>query len=70
MKLCIDCKHLVPPAGIHDPVYRCAAKTAYFLNVEGVDMVTGERTLYAAHPCRTDEDLCGLEAKWFEPKEA
>lgn len=62
MKLCIDCKHL------RAPVYAPLKFGTCTLNVQYTSPVTGDTTYFPASKTRELESLCGISAKWFDPK--
>lgn len=61
MKLCKDCKHL--QVGIFGAAKFSLCRRDY----NGDSLVTGRGGGYAS-TARSCRDLCGPDAKWFEPK--
>ena len=59
-KFCVNCKHCTAVFGNS---YSCISPEI------AKDLVTGRRYSLSCRDVRYDENLCGLEAKWFEPKE-
>lgn len=58
MKLCVDCKHF-----IFDQASLCG-----HTSLITIEPVYGSETYHKASWTRSREDLCGLEAKLFEPE--
>lgn len=59
-KFCVNCKHCTAAFGNS---YSCISPEI------AKDLVTGRKYSFSCRDARYDEDLCGREAKWFEPKE-
>ena len=61
MKFCKDCKYFKRSINEND----CHHKNA----LQEVDLVYGKNKYHIAKYCRMSSTLCGIEAKWFEPKD-
>lgn len=67
VKLCKDCKHLSPKEAIVYP--QCTSPS--LIGLFGVDVVHGHTMSVSARAMRDARHgvACGIEAKYFEPKE-
>ena len=73
MKFCKDCRHYNPNISVLGDVAACTARPAPELSIhpidEGRNFITGEPLYFNVSYARLTETMCGMEAKWFEPKE-
>ena len=72
MKFCKDCRHAIgPQIGLEDVYcWRCKKTTPIETAVGyDCDLVTGSKRHTLCTYVRYDEKQCGMEGKWFEPKE-
>lgn len=63
MKICKDCKHFgstSPPRPLGPACYAVVAR---------VNIIYGHNEYYSCDHARNDKNICGLEAKLFEPSE-
>ena len=74
MKYCINCRHYQPAGVNYEPRERIAYSTCAKAELTEMNPVSGE-TIKTPSYCvverkHTCGNSCGLDAKWFEPKEA